>query len=80
MGGGKLVKKSHWEVGGSRILDQDVGGLDFTSQLRDVGGFVFERFSPKQRQQIDTSSNTKCKQGQIGLKLPHSNLNWPGVP
>ena len=47
--------KSHWEVGGSRILDQDVGGLDFASQLRDVGGFVFKRFSPKQRHQIDTN-------------------------
>ena len=36
---GKLAKKSHWEVGGSGILDQDLGGLDFASQFRDVGGF-----------------------------------------
>ena len=32
-----------------------MGGLDFASQLRDVGGFVFERFSPKQRHQTDTN-------------------------
>ena len=32
-----------------------MGGLDFASQLRDVGGFVFIRFSPKQRHQIDTN-------------------------
>ena len=37
-----------------------MGGLDFASQLRDVGGFVFKRFSPKQRHQID-----KIKQYQV---------------
>ena len=50
----EVGQKSHWEVGGSRILDQDVGGLDFASQLRDVGRFVFKKFSPKQRHQTDT--------------------------
>ena len=44
MGGGRLAKKSLCEVGGSRILDQDVGGLDFASKLRDVGGFVLKDF------------------------------------
>ena len=48
-------QKRHWEVEGSRILDQDVEGLDFASQLWDVGGFAFKRFSPKQRHQIDTN-------------------------
>ena len=42
-------------MGGSRILDQDVGGLDFASHLKDVGGSVFKKFSPKQRHQIDTN-------------------------
>ena len=55
MRGRRLAKKRHWEVGGSRIFDMDVGGLDFASQLRDVGGFVFKRFSPKQGHQIDTN-------------------------
>ena len=32
-----------------------MGGLDFASQLRDVVGFVFKRFLPKQRHQIDTN-------------------------
>ena len=54
-GGGRLAKKRHREVRGSRILDWDVGGLDFAGQFRDVGGFVSERFSPKQRHQIDTN-------------------------
>ena len=39
-GGRRLAKKSHREVGGSRIFDWDVGGLDFAGQFRDVGGFV----------------------------------------
>ena len=26
-----------------------MGGLDFASQLRDVGGFVFKRFLPMQK-------------------------------
>ena len=32
-----------------------MGGLDFASLLTDVGGFVFKRFLPKQRHQIDTN-------------------------
>ena len=32
-----------------------MGGSDCASQLRDVGGFVFERFPSKQRPQIDTN-------------------------
>ena len=47
--------KSHWEVGGSRILDQVVGGLDFACKLRDMGGFVLKRVSLKQRHQIHTN-------------------------
>ena len=54
-GGGRLAKKNHREVRASRILGQDVGGLDFASQFSDVGGFVSKRFSPKQRHQIDTN-------------------------
>ena len=46
-GGGRWAKKSHGEVGGSRILDWDVGGLDFDGQFRDVGGFVSKRFCPR---------------------------------
>ena len=60
MGGGRLAKKSHWEVGGSKILDQDAGGLDFASQLRDVGRFVFKKFSPKQRHRTDTNQAIPC--------------------
>ena len=59
-----------------------MGGLDFASQFRDVGGFFSKRFSPEQRHQIDTNQAdyTKCKQSQIGLKLLHSNFSWPGIP
>ena len=32
-----------------------MGGLDFASQFRDLGGFVSKRFSPTQRHQIDTN-------------------------
>ena len=32
-----------------------MGGLDFASKFRDVGGFVSKRFSPQQRHQIDTN-------------------------
>ena len=39
MGGRRLAKKP---LGDSRLLDLDVGGLGFASQLRDVGGFVFK--------------------------------------
>ena len=51
----EVGQRSHWDVGGSRILDQDVGGLDFASTLRNVGGFIFKRFPPKQIHQIDTN-------------------------
>ena len=51
----EVGQKSHREVGGSRMLDWDVGGLDFAGQFRDVGGFVSKRFSPKQRHQIHTN-------------------------
>ena len=75
-------KKSHREVGGSGILDQDERGLDFASQFRDVGGFFWKRFSPKQSIKLTQtqSSNTKCKEGQIRLKISHSNSSWPGIP
>ena len=32
-----------------------MGGSDCASQLRDAGGFVFKRFPPKRRPQIDTN-------------------------
>ena len=72
----EVDQKSHMEVGGSRILDWDVGGLDFAGQFRDVRGFVSKRFSPKQRHQIDTNqaipSAKKARRIQtpIGLEYP----------
>ena len=54
-----------------------MGGLDFASQFRDVGGFVLKRFSPKQRHQIDINqaiqSVNKARlyiQTPIGLEYP----------
>ena len=32
-----------------------MGGSDCASQLRDVGEFIFKRFPPKRRPQIDTN-------------------------
>ena len=60
-GGGRLAKKSHREVGGSRILDWDVEGLDFAGQFRDVGGFVSKRFS----HQSKDIKLTQIKQYQV---------------
>ena len=59
-----------------------MGDSDFATQLRDVKGFVFERFSPKQRQQIEKNQARPnvTVQGQIRLKPSHSNFNWPGIP
>ena len=47
-------------MGGSRILDWDVGGLDFASQLRDVGGFFLKDFY--QSKDIEL---TQIKQHQV---------------
>ena len=51
----EVGQKSPLGVGGSRILEWDLGGLDFACQIRDVGGFVFRKLSPKQRYQNDTN-------------------------
>ena len=44
----KVGQEKHREVGGSRFLDKEVGGLDF-AQFRYVGGFVSKRFLPMHR-------------------------------
>ena len=57
-----------------------MGGLDFASQFRDVGGFVSKDFYQRTDIKLTQIKQCKCKQGLVRLKLPHSNSSWPGIP